>query len=171
MIVIQPDIIKKVEYIFDNVIIPSIASSSKGDRFPLAFVLIVCSIDYLASFNVGGETSSNDYINFLKEYEWFTEKYVPEDVYKSLRCGLVHNFTIKGGKYVLASGEPENHLKTKRLLGEPMICLNLEDFLEDFKRLKDEYFTKVKNTEGNKAQNFLKRFSNIGFLLPVGVDW
>lgn len=74
MIVIKPDIINKVEAVFDKVIVPGIASSSRGDRFPLAFVLIVCAIDYLASFNVGGETSANDYINFLKEYEWFTER-------------------------------------------------------------------------------------------------
>lgn len=91
-----------------------------------------------------------------------------KDVYKSLRCGLVHNFTIKGGRYILVSREPENHLKTRQFLGETMICLNLEDFLEDFIKLKNEYFAKVRQSVENKSQNFLEKFSNIGFLLPVG---
>lgn len=169
MIVIQPNIIDNVEAIFDQAIIPGIAKLSLGERFPLGFVLIVYAIDYLASFNVGRETTGEDYINFLKEYEWFMDKYVPEDIYRSLRCGLVHNFTIKGGRYILASREPENHLKTKQFLGELMICLNFEDFLKDFKRLKDEYFAVVRRTK-DKAQSFIKRFTEIGFLLPAGTD-
>jgi len=170
MIVIPPDTLDKVEYVFDKAIIPSIARLSIGEVFPLGFVLTVCAIDYLASFNTGGETRGSDYINFLNEYEWFTRKYIPEDIYKSLRCGLVHNFTIKGDRYILGSKEPENHLKTKQFLGESMICLNLEDFLEDFKRLKNEYFAKVKKPEKNKTQNFLKRFTEVGFLLPIGIE-
>lgn len=171
MIVIQPDIIDKIEVVFDKAIVPAIVGSSKGDSFPLAFVLIVCAIGYLASFNYGDDTTGHAreaYTDFLREYEWFTEKYVPEDVYISLRCGLVHNFTIKGGRYVLVSREPENHLKTRQFLGETMICLNLENFLEDFIRLKNEYFAKVRQSIENKSQNFLKRFSNVGILLPVG---
>lgn len=160
--------IDKIEDVFDRWIIGGIASLSKTKGVSLTFVLIVCAIDYLASFNVGRETAGEDYIDFLKEYKWFTQKYNPKYIYHSLRCGLVHNFTIKGGKYALTHKQSLRHRTIENIRGQEMIILNFEDFFEDFKRLKKEYFTKVRNPRENKKQNFLKRYRKIGFLLYIG---
>jgi len=171
MIVIQPDIIDKIEDVFDRWIIDGIAKLSETKGVSLTFVLMVCAIDYLASFNYGGDTkrhAKEAYTDFLREYKWFTKKYKPEDIYDSLRCGLVHNFTIIGGKYALTHKEPSRHRKTENIDGQKMIILNFKDFFEDFKRLKKEYFAKVRNPQENKTQNFLKRFGNMGFLLYIG---
>jgi hypothetical protein len=167
MIVIQPDIIDRIEDVFNRWIIGGIASLSKTKGVSLTFVLIVCAIDYLASFNAGGKTTRKKYVDFLKEYKWFIKKYKPEDIYDSLRCGLVHNFTIIGGKYALTYKEPSRHRKTENIDGQKMIILNFKDFFKDFKRLKKEYFAKVRNLQENKTQNFLKRFRNLGFLLYI----
>ena len=157
-------IIDEIEDVFDRWIIQGIKLLSSTEAVSLTFVLISCAIDYLASFNVGGETTRNDYINFLKEYKWFTKKYNPKDIYHSLRCGLVHNFTIKDGKYALTNNHSELHLCVDK---KGQIFLNFEDFFKDFKRLKKEYFNQIKNIKGNKGGKFFKRFQELGFLLPV----
>jgi len=149
-----------VEDNFNKWIFGGIEALSKSKGVSLTFVIIACAIDYLASFNVGGQTNRKDYINFLKEYDWFTKKYSPTDIYKSLRCGLVHNFTIHGGKFALTHNHPELHLKTDK----GRIILNFDDFYFDFRRLKEEYFPKVKNPKNGKLANFMKRYSTLGFL-------
>jgi hypothetical protein len=96
----------------------------------------------------------------LNEYEWFTEKYNPEDIYDSLRCRLVHKFTILGGKFTLTYNKPALHLTTHK----GQIVLNYEDFYRDFEKLKEEYFQKVKDPGNGKLANFTKRYETSGFL-------
>jgi len=152
-----------VEHNFNKWIFGGLIALSKSKGVCLSFVIIACAIDYLASFNYGGDTTGHAreaYTDFLKEYEWFTKKYNPEDIYDSLRCGLVHNFTIHGGKFTLTHNHPELHLTTHK----GQIVLNYEDFYCDLKRLKEEYFEKVKDPKDGKIANFMKRYSVLGFL-------
>jgi len=152
-----------VEHNFDKWIFGGLIALSKSKGVCLGFVIIACAIDYLASFNYGGDTthhSKEAYTDFLKEYEWFTKKYSPEDIYDSLRCGLVHNFTIHGGKFALTHNHPELHLTPHK--GQTV--LNYEDFYRDLKRLKEEYFEKVKKPKNGKLANFMKRYETLGFL-------
>jgi len=150
-----------VEHNFDKWIFGGLVALSKSKGVCLTFVIMACAIDYLASFNVGGKTKNKDYINFLGEYDWFVKKYNPTDIYESLRCGLVHNFTIHGGKFALTHNHPEQHL-TKH---KGQIILNYEDFYCDLKRLKEEYFEKVEDPKGGKIANFMNRYERLGFLL------
>lgn len=149
-----------VEHNFDKWIFGGLVALSKSKGVCLTFVIMACAIDYLASFNVGGKTEKEDYINFLGEYDWFVKKYNPTDIYESLRCGLVHNFTIHGGKFTLTHNNPELHLTTPK----GQIILNYEDFYCDLKRLKEEYFEKVKTPGGGKLANFMNRYEKLGFL-------
>ena len=151
---------KLVEHNFDKWIFGGLEALSKSKGVCLTFVIIACAIDYLASFNVGGRTKKRDYINFLKEYGQFVKKYNPTDIYESLRCGLVHNFTIHNGKFTLTHNHPELHLKTYK----GQIMLNFEDFYYDLKRLKKEYFDKVKSPNNGKYENFSNRLYTLGFL-------
>jgi len=150
-----------VEHNFDKWIFGGIEALSKSKGVCLTFVIIACAIDYLAGFNIGKQTDGKDYIDFLEEYDWFTKKYNPTDIYKSLRCGLVHNFTIHGGKFDLTHNHPELHLTTPK--GQTI--LNYEDFYRDLRRLKEEYFEKVKAPGGGKLASFMNRYEKLGFLL------
>lgn len=156
-------IILVVEGVFDRWIIEGIRAVSKSSGVSLAFVLIACAIDYLAGFWAGKDANKKDYINFLSANYEFSAKYSPKDIYESLRCGLVHNFTIHNGAYALTSDNPQNHL---RQATTNHIFLNLEDFFKDFIKLKEAVFGKAKSNE--KARElFIKRFRKIGFLVPV----
>jgi len=152
-----------VEHNFDKWIFGGIEALAESEGVCLTFVIIACAIDYLAGFNYGGDTTRHTkeaYTDFLKEYGWFIKKYNPEDVYDSLRCGLVHNFTIHEGKFSLTHKHPELHLKTHK----GQIILNFEDFYGDFKRLKEEYFKKVNDSKSGKTADFMKRYETLGFL-------
>jgi len=151
-----------VEHNFDKWIFGGLVALSKSKGVCLTFVIMACAIDYLASFNVGGKTEKEDYINFLGEYDWFVKKYDPTDIYESLRCGLVHNFTIHGGKFIITHNNPELHLTTTP---KGQTILNYEDFYCDLKRLKEEYFEKVKAPGGGKLTDFMNRYEKLGFLL------
>ena len=170
MTVTQTDIVHQVEAVFDRIIIRGIARVSSGEGYVLSFLLMACAIDYLAGFNAGRAAKKKDYIRFLNEYEWLVEKYNPEDFYQSLRCGLVHNFMTNYGKFCFSSGVPEKHRVIEESEGRKMINLNFENFFEDFRRLKQEFFAKVRESEGNKRASFLKRFNEVGFLMPVDIE-
>ena len=54
-------------------------------------LLSLATVDYLAGYYVGRQTTRHDYINFMIRY--FPAKYHPylEDIYIQLRSGLMHN--------------------------------------------------------------------------------
>ena len=161
----QGKAISRVEDVFNRWIINGIDAVSKSEGVSLTFVLISCGIDYLTCLNFGERSTKQRYIAFLKEYNWFTDKYSPEDIYQSLRCGLVHNFSIHNKKYVLIHNRTDYHLK---ITDTGQIVLNFQDFFEDFKRLKKEYFEKVNNDQ-NKRAKFIKCLKEIGFLGTVSL--
>jgi hypothetical protein len=117
------------------------------------------------SFNVGEkDTTGNDYKTFLNEFKWFTKKYNPEDIYHSLRCGLVHQFIIKNGKFMLTHNNSHWHLK----IYKNYTVLNYQNFFEDIKNLKKEYFSMIEKDD-NKRRTFLEKFNKKGFLVPSSV--
>ncbi len=170
MTVMETDAIDQVEVVFDKTIILGIKRVSLGDGFVLSFLLMACAIDCLAGFNAGKAADKNDYIKFLNEYKWLTKKYNPKDLYESLRCGLVHNFTTNYGKFCFSKKAPEEHRLMVEYAGRKMINLNFEDFFRDFIRLKQEFFAKVRKSKGNKRPNFLKRFKKVGFIMPAHIE-
>lgn len=156
-------IIPTVEDVFDRWVLGGIQAVGKSGGPALAFVLIACAIDYLTGFWKGRPSNEKDYIEFLEAHPEFAAKYVPKDIYGSLRCGLVHNFTIHGGAYALTSSTPQNHLR-KAQSGH--IFLNLEDFFADFVKLKEAVFSKAK-TDADARTRFLARHRSTGFLINV----
>lgn len=162
---VDNEIIPVVEGIFNVWILGGIDALVQSTGQSLAFVLISCAIEYLAGFWKGGPTNQTDYINFLSEYTEFSLKYTPKDVYKSLRCGLVHNFTIHNGVYCLTFADTRNHLR-KSKTGH--IILNFENFYLDFKKLKEAFFTRAKTDNAAKTR-FIARFRDKGFLVYANI--
>ena len=134
---------------------------SKNNSAILGFIIISCGIDLLAGYWKGGETKGRDYKDFLKQDIDFPKKYEPEGIYNSLRCGLVHNFTIHGGIYALTWGHPEYHLKRTQT-GQQFI--NLEDFYQDFRKLMENLFDQIK-TDASLQKKFIKRHKKLGILV------
>lgn len=154
-----------IEGIFEKWIFTAINDLFNSRGVSLGFLIMACAIDYLTGLFKGTnlDTTRDDYINFLKTYKWFSKKYNPEYVYKSLRCGLVHNFTVKKSKFALTHKHPELHLKVTQ---RDEIILNYEDFFTDIKRLSREFFGKARKDPTTRAK-LIERFSQIGILGPV----
>jgi len=116
---------------FDEMIFEPIDRLVHSQDALIGFIMMACVIDYLAGFWCGESREKmgvkSSYIGFIREY--FNDKYNAEDLYYSLRNGLIHMFTIQNGKYALTHKNPELHLTT--LNGQTL--LNAGDFLEDLK--------------------------------------
>jgi hypothetical protein len=157
-------IVPTVEDVFDRWIIGGIEAISKTQGVSLGFVLIACGLDYLSGFWKGGRAEQNDYKEFLKAHAEF-DRYSPDDLYNSLRNGLVHNFTIHNGSFALIHNRPDLHLKMA-LSGQTI--LNFEDFFKDFKALKTAIFNKAKS-DRDARDKFIKRFRDVGFVVLVDI--
>jgi len=143
-----------------------------------AFILISCAIDYLTSFYSNSDASPDQYQEFVEKY--FPHQYDPKRLYNSLRCGLVHNYTIKGKHYSLTDGKPQLHFYPQG----GKVILNLENFFNDFIEAKDKYFDEVKRSKKLKYQ-LVQRYRKVGILgivemplriptpipMPVGRPW
>lgn len=120
------------------------------------FILASCLIDYLANFYSKENKSSDRYVEFCSTY---LLSYIPKDLYKSLRCKLVHNYT-EGGKYVFTDNNEQFYLKPYR---NKKIILNLENFIEDIENAMDQYFIDVKHDSVLKKR-MINKFNKFGIL-------
>lgn len=125
----------------------------------IGFIFMSCSIDYLAGFWRGRETHRTDYIDFIKTY-FPNGKYDERRLYESLRCGLVHMFTIKDRKYALTHNNPTNHLKST---DDGHIVLNAGNFRDDLFSAAQKYFNDVQ-ADPLLLQKLIDRYNNYGFL-------
>jgi hypothetical protein len=116
----------------------------------------------------GGESHKKDYIEFINLY--FTPgKYDSRGIYESLRCGLVHKFTIMGKKYGLTHNYPARHLRSTR---DNQIVLNASSFGDDLWNAAQKYFDEVE-ADPQKLQKLIERFNKYGFLDlgKVSIKW
>lgn len=106
------------------------------------FILGACFIDAMAGFYAGvnrkesEKNSSQRFKNFVGEY---LKQYDKEELWKDLRCDLVHSYAA-GESYVFTDGNKGGFHFEKTKKGETI--LNLEDFLADlreaYKRFRDD---------------------------------
>lgn len=125
----------------------------------IGFIFMSCVIDYLSGFMIGGESTGISYTDFIKKY-FPPGKYNSKELYKSLRCGLVHSFTINGRKYVLTDGHPERHLKKTT---DGQVILNASDFRDALFKAANDYFDAVITTP-SLLINHINRYNDLGFL-------
>ncbi len=97
------------------------------------FILGSCFIDAMASFRYGvtknmlkDRKSGERFKDFVKEY---LPQYNAEDLYLSLRCGLVHNYVEHYGKYFLDSTDNSASLHLQPDGGRTWI--NRQKFVDD----------------------------------------
>ena len=151
------DIINYVKRQIEDWVVGDIHRAIEGGSKVGAFILTACAIDYLASFWSGTASNARKYKAFVADF--FDEHYEPEDLYRSLRCGLVHNYTIKGSAYLLVDAKPELHFQK----ADGVTILNLEDFAEDFRKAKDAYFERL-DMDPTLQHNLARRYKRVGIL-------
>lgn len=160
------NVVDLVEGRFDKWIFPAINDLYNSEGVSLGFLIMACAIDYLTGLNKGTHKDTNgaDYKNFLNTYAWFVDRYNSEDIYKLVRCGLVHNFSLRDSRYVLSHKSSLKHLE--KLNGR--IVLKYEEFFDDIKQLKRQFFDKVRLDKDGMAR-LKERVEYFGFLSPVEI--
>lgn len=128
-----------------------------------AYILISCAIDCLASFWKSRDSSRDVYRDFVDQF--FGELYDGQDLYRDLRCRLVHNYTV-GEKLIVCWDEPDIH-RSCTDTGE--MILNLDKFFDEFKQAKRSYFALVRS-DPRLQEKLLKRWEDVGILSPICPD-
>lgn len=126
-----------------------------------AFILASCFIDYLTCFYHCQCSTEAHYINFVNTY---MPDYDGKKLYKSLRCRLVHNYSLD--QYALTHHHSKLHLKTDKESGLQII--NLRSFINDIKDAEDKYLQDLYKNKQLQI-NFYKWYVSSGILLPKDI--
>lgn len=153
---LDEDIVQKVKFALSDWALEDLYKASFGGAKMGAFILASCYIDYLSCYYFNSDSSKGNYINFVNR---FLPDYSGKDLYESLRCKLVHNYT-EGGKYEFTDDKPHLHFKISK---RRKIVINLENFLNDLKIAKGEYFKLVDDNKSYK-ERLIDRFKKVGIL-------
>lgn len=137
--------------------------ASKGGAKMGVFILGSCFIDHLACFYYGQNSSERNYTNFVNK---FLPMYNGRELYKSMRCKLVHNYSV-GGKYAFTHNHHELHLEVNK---DGIISINLRSFINDLETAQNKYFGLLQTDDKLKI-NVAKRYINVGMMQPVGIAW
>ncbi len=132
-----------------------------SDDALIGFIFMSCVIDYLAGFWWGEDTKGQvkmAYTGFINEY-FPIGKYEANDLYDSLRNGLVHKFTIQKKRYALTHNHPDLHLEIRK----SQLILNANDFAQDLHEAASRYFSDVEQ-HPELLKKFMNRFERDGFL-------
>jgi len=154
---------------FDKMAVGDIKRAFDGGAKVGAFILTFVAIDCLATWRAGHDSNAKCFEKFVtkffpKQYEVFAK-----DFYTLLRSGLVHNYSIKKGKYALTDGDPRIHLEETP---DGITMLNWEDFFRDFLTARDRYYEAVRRSE--KLQHRIQgQISRQGLLevRQISFDW
>jgi len=155
---IYPKIIDKVKYSLTNWAFADIRRASSGGAKLGAFILASCYIDYLSGYYFGGESTRSNYIDFCRI---FLPKYNANDLYKSVRCRLVHNYSLESN-----CAFTHHHYKLHlRPTEDGKTVLNLGSFVNDLSKAMELFFSEVDKDPRLKV-NFARRYKTIGTMSP-----
>lgn len=154
---------------FDEWVMHPIDDLISGGHPLIGFLVMACAVDYLASFWWGETTKGHvkeAYTGFVREY-FVPNLYDEDELYESLRVGLVHLFSIKDMKYALVSDKPDLHLRED---DNGQVILNAQNFRNDLVQAKDGFFDAV---ESNPAllERVIQRHTRDGFLRLVDLSF
>ncbi len=156
-----PKIIENVRSSLIKWDLDDIKKASKANANLGAFILGSCYIDHLSCLYSGSDSTDDNYIKFVNDY---LANYNGRDMYKDIRCRLVHNYSV-GNKYAFTHNNSQLHLKEN----DGKICINLGDFIEDLEAAANKFFADADQNDDIKV-NIAKRHLNIGILMPVDIE-
>ena len=167
---IQPDgtvdfalFIDEFEAYFDDQIVGDIQMAITNEMGAVAYILISCAIDCLASYWRGQDSTGATYRGFVDEF--FAGLYDGNDLYRDLRCRLVHNYTV-GERIIVCWDEPDIH---RSCTDSGEFILNLDQFFEEFQQAKRAYFAQVRS-DPRLQEKAVGRWRKVGILSPICPD-
>lgn len=160
MLMDDVEAIERTEFAIIDMAIGDVKRATAGEARLGAFILAACIIDYLSCLYAGADGGGEGYRAFIREF-FDDKRYNPEDFWTSIRNGLVHNYTVKGGRYFYVDGAPEKHFATTE--DGRITLLNLESFTADLERAAESYFGRVKSDDQVRAR-LIKRISDVGIM-------
>lgn len=131
-----------------------------------AFILCSCLIDALACYRYNKEATRSDFKQFVKDYLDNRYNGIDNDLYLSMRCGLVHNYQTKNvpgnttTKYKLTHNNHDQHLKADA----DGVWLNLQDVIGDVQEALTKFFAEVATAGSAARTNLLKWAKKHGWL-------
>lgn len=118
-----------------------------------AFILCSCLVDAMTCYRYNRDATRTDFKNFVHEYLGSTYNGIDNDLYFSMRCGMVHNYqpmNLPGNtttKYKLTHNQHEQHL----VADADGVWLNLQDVIFDVREALNKFFGEVE-TEGSESR-------------------
>lgn len=143
----------------------------------IAATLTACCLIELAGRFKGGQTDATAFETFAKYMQEKSGRgYRGKDLYKALRCGLVHSGTTNNDqktlRYVL-SASPKRPSKNTPLTREATASsgtfdneneLQIQTLVADLKTALESYFEELRKDNVPLKRTFLKAYTKIGFL-------
>ena len=157
---IEYEAIDRAEYAIIEMAIADVKRASSGGAKLGAFILAACVIDYLSCLYAGEDGGGKGYRDFIDRF-FDDKRYNSSDLWASIRNGLVHNYTVKGGRYFYVDNAPEKHFATTE--DGQITLLNLENFISDVELAAKKYFELVESDPDIKAK-LVKRIDDIGIM-------
>ena len=143
----------------------------------VAATLTACCLIELAGRFKGGNTSSQAFEAFAKYMQKKSgHNYKESDLYRALRCGLIHSGTTNNDqktlKYVLSATSKSLSKDTplqREATGssgqfDKVNELQIQTFVADLKIALESYFTELREDESKLRAPFLKAYKKFGFL-------
>jgi len=154
--------VDEFERYFDERILSEIRTTIEIGLQTAPYILISCAIDFLVTFWAGADSTRTHYRNFVNT---FFIGYDGENLYRELRCRMVHNHTV-GERAIICWDEPDIHRCTTV---DGTVVLNLGQFFDDFIQAKNRYFAALRSSPC-LLKTHIRRFNDMGVLCSIDSD-
>ncbi len=127
----------------------------KADAAISAFVLTFVLADSICSLYLGKDGKRANFEHFLTLFEE-TKRYSQANLYKLVRCPLLHNFSVSG--FLFTHGRPSIHMN--REPNSNQLILNFEDFFGDIRTVTEKIIEQVENPKNEADQEIKNTVAN-----------
>lgn len=134
-----------------------------GKAYMGAIILGICAIDVLSGLRAGKNATDKTFRDFVHEYMPNEDKYIENDLYKNMRCKLVHGYSSIGFQYT--DEHPEKHL-TGSSRG---VWIHVNSFIAEVRTAASSYLEELFIKE-DLWKSFRKRWQNHPLLGPIPDD-
>ncbi len=137
------------------------------------FILISCLIDAVSSYCYPKKNNNEQYKDFIKTYlgrvnEIYEDEVNATVLYASIRCSLVHSFSISKGVLLTEAGDSRIHFERNN---QNHLIVDLITLFDDLKKAIKLYFKDLSSGKRDMQKNFKKGFSkNPPFEIFKSVD-